>query len=161
MSEDPDLPAKVTYPMLEIQNLGDIDNQDARMVYAAGSGQDRFVDPSARRNAIDASNQGQKEVLDTAVISGLVKTLDTSNLVDSYIGDLLLGLDRIGRILFLFYWHNDKFKDRYGQQDLIELEDNLRNVFENLGELSLFLKQKTIEPAESNSSEVQLTDVMG
>jgi hypothetical protein len=60
----------------------------------------------------------------------------------------------------MYYWHNDKFKERYGQQDMIELEDNLRNVFENLGELTLFLKQKTIEPEEELSSEAELTDVV-
>jgi hypothetical protein len=159
-TDDPDLPAKVMYPMTEVQNIGEIDNSDSRDVYGRGA-DERFIDPASRQDAIDAANQGQKEVLDTAVITGLVKTLDTDNLVDSYIGDILLGLDRIGRILFLFYWHNEKFKDRYGQQDLIELEDNLRNVFENLGELSLFLKQKTIEPDEAESSEVELSDVIG
>jgi hypothetical protein len=158
--DDPDLGAKVMYPMIETQNIGEIDNASSRDAYG-NNANDRFIDPGARQNAIDAANQGQKEVLDTAVITGLVKTLDTDNLVDSYIGDLLLGLDRIGRILFLFYWHNEKFKDRYGQQDLIELEDNLRNVFENLGELALFLKQKTIEPEEADSSEVELSDVIG
>ena len=40
------------------------------------------------------------------------------------------------------------------------MEDNLRNVFKNLGELTLFLKQKTIEPDEADSSEVELTDVL-
>jgi hypothetical protein len=160
MTDDPDLSSKVMYPMVETQNIGEIDNQDARSTYSLGP-QDRYIDPAARQYAADAANQGQKEVLDTAVITGLVRTLDTDNLVDSYIGDLLLGLDRIGRILFMFYWHNEKFKDRYGQQDMIELEDNLRNVFENLGELSLFLKQKTIDPESPYSSEVELSDVIG
>ena len=46
----------------------------------------------------------------------------------------------------MFYWHNEEFKDRYGKQDLPELEDTLRNSFEILGDLVLFLKQKTIDP---------------
>lgn len=147
----------IQYSQTELQNIGRIDNQHNRQIYR----DDRYIDEGAKRYATDAAASGQKEILDTAVISGLVKTLDTDAAVDGYIGDLLLGLDRVGRILFMYYWHNDKFKDRYGQQDMAELEDNLRNVFKNLGELTLFLKQKTIEPDQADSSEVELTDVLG
>lgn len=146
----------IQYSQTELQNIGQIDNQHNRQIYR----DDRYIDEGAKRYATDAAASGQKEILDTAVISGLVKTLDTDSAVDGYIGDLLLGLDRVGRILFMYYWHNDKFKDRYGQQDMTELEDNLRNVFKNLGELTLFLKQKTIEPDQADSSEVELTDVL-
>jgi len=104
------------------------------------------MDMDATDRAQQAGEQGQKEVMDTSVISGLVKTMDVDTVVDNYIGDLMLGLDRVGRILFMFYWHWDKFKERYGQQDMPELEDNLKNVFDNMGDLTIFLKQKTIEP---------------
>lgn len=155
MGTEKGIMAPVMYPQTALQNLGNIDPYN-RQLYRDF----RYLDDNARDQANMASQQGQKEVLDTSVISGLVKTMDTDNAVDGYIGDLLLGLDRIGRILFMFYWHYDKFKERYGQQDLPELEDNLRNVFTNLGELTLFLKQKTIEPDKADSSEVQLTDVL-
>lgn len=120
----------------------------------------RYVDLNAKSQAVSAANQGQKEVLDTAIISGLIKTVDTDTRVDSYIGDLMLGLDRIGRILFMYYWHNEKFKDRYGQQDMSELEDSLKNTFKGLGELTLFLKQKTIEPELSQGAEAGLTETV-
>lgn len=146
----------VQYPQLNIQNLTPGDLSVNREFYR----DDRTIDESAKRFAQTAASQGQKEVLDTSVVSGLVHTMETDSLVDSYIGDLLLGLDRIGRILFMFYWHNEKFKDRYGQQDMVDLEDNLRSVFKSLGELSLFLKQKTIEPDKADSSEVELSEVL-
>ena len=85
------------------------------------------------------------EVFDTAMISGLVRSSDSSNLVDKYIGDLILGMDRIGRIQFLFLQHYDDFKERYGEEDMIELEDSLRNTFKSTGELILFLKQKAMD----------------
>jgi hypothetical protein len=151
------MPAPVQYPQTELQNLGNIDNHSNRDYYR----DDRYVDNQARQYASQAASLGQKEILDTAVIGGLVRTMDSDSAVDGYIGDMLLGLDRVGRILFMYYWHNDKFKERYGQQDMIELEDNLRNVFKNLGELTLFLKQKTIEPDKSDSSEVELSQVLG
>ena len=49
-------------------------------------------------------------------------------------------------ILFMFYWHNDKFQERYGKQEMTELESALRNTFKAVGDLILFLKKKSIEP---------------
>lgn len=141
------------YPMSQIQPLGTVGRSN-RYLYDPIYGADK-----AREFATNAAGQGQKEVLDTAVIAGLVDTLDVDNLIDKYIPDLLLALDRVGRILMLFYWHNTKFKERYGQQDLLEMEDNLRNVFKILGDLTLFLKQKTINP-EMADSEAKLDEVL-
>lgn len=119
------------------------------------------MDMDATFQAEQAAQQGQKEVLDTSVISGLVKVMDPDTVVDNYIGDLMLGLDRVGRILFMYYWHFDKFKERYGSQDMPELEDNLKNVFDNLGDLTIFLKQKTIEPDVSDAvSETELEQII-
>jgi hypothetical protein len=119
------------------------------------------MDMDSTYRAQQAAQQGQKEVLDTSVISGLVKSMDPNTVVDQYLGDLMLGLDRIGRIKFMYYWHFDKFKDRYGSQDMPELEDNLNNVFENLGDLTLFLKQKTIEPEVSDATgEAELEQIL-
>ena len=147
--------APVQYPMETIQNLTQNDSAGARDQYKDY----RYIDERARQQAGNASQLGQKEVLDTAVISGLVRTMDSDSAVDDYISDMLLGLDRVGRILFMYYWHNDKFQDRYGKQDMIELENNLRNVFKSLGELTLFLKQKTVSPDQHTDSESRLTEV--
>lgn len=150
------IPAPIQYPHMELQNLNDSMGHN-RELYK----DDRAMDEAVKQYAQDAAQTGQKEVLDTAVISGLVNTMDVDDAVDKYISDLLLGLDRVGRILFMYYWHYDQFKERYGQQDMTELEDNLRNVFKNLGELALFLKQKTIEPEMAEGTEAELTDVLG
>lgn len=103
-------------------------------------------DPMAMQAAQQAGQQGQKEIFDTAMISGLLKTVRQDSLVNKYMGDLLKALDRLGRILFMFYWHNEEFINRYGKSDAPELEDSLRNSFESLGDLCLFLKEKDVEP---------------
>jgi hypothetical protein len=102
-------------------------------------------DPKAMQAGQQAAQSGQKEVFDTSMISGLLKVVRQDGLVDRYLGDLMKALDKLGRILFLFYWHQDEFEDRYGKQDLPELEDTLRNAFEVLGDLVLFLKEKTVQ----------------
>lgn len=155
LSEEHGLNTPVMYPQQLSQNLSQNDNASAREEY-----RDKYVDDTAKTYANSAAELGQKEVLDTSVITGLVKTMDPDTMVDSYVGDMLLALDRIGRILFMFYWHYDKFKERYGQADMADLEDNLRNVFKNLGELTLFLKQKTVDPSRHETSEAGLTDVL-
>lgn len=102
-------------------------------------------DQNSMQVAQQAAQSGQKEVFDTAIISGMLKSVRQDALVDRYLGDLMKALDKIGRILFMFYWHQEEFEDRYGKQDLPELEDSLRNAFETLGDVTLFLKEKTVQ----------------
>jgi len=109
------------------------------------------------RTVVDAAQSGQKEVFDTAMIGSMLRAVRDDSLVDRYMGDLTKGLDKLGRILFMFYWHGDKFADRYGKSDMPELEDSLRNAFEMLGDVILFLKQKTIEAhPEDAAQEIDL-----
>lgn len=103
-------------------------------------------------NAVSqAAATGQKEVFDTSMIGSMLKAVRDDTMIDRYLPDLVKGLDRLARILFMFYWHQDRFAERYGKQDLPELEDSLRNTFESIGDVVLFLKQKTIEPYPEES----------
>lgn len=104
------------------------------------------LDQKDVRAVIDAAQSGQREVFDTAMIGAMLRTVRDDGMVDRYMGELTKGLDKLGRILFMFYWHGDRFAERYGKADMPELEDSLRNAFEMLGDVILFLKQKTIEP---------------
>ena len=104
----------------------------------------QMPDQGAVQVAQQAAQSGQKEVFDTAMISGMLKAVRQDSLVDRYLGDLMKALDKLGRILFMFYWHQEEFEDRYGKQDLPELEDSLRNAFEVLGDVCLFLKEKQV-----------------
>lgn len=103
-----------------------------------------YPDTQTSQVAQEAATKGQKEVFDTAMVSTMLKAVRQDALVDRYLGDLMKALDKLGRILFMFYWHGEEFEDRYGKQDLPELEDSLRNAFEVLGDVVLFLKEKTV-----------------
>ena len=112
------------------------------------------------QSVLDAANSGQREVFDTAMIGSMLRAVRDDSLVDRYMGELTKGLDKLGRILFMFYWHGDRFADRYGKSDMPELEDSLRNAFEMLGDVILFLKQKTIEPyPDTAAQDVDLSAV--
>jgi hypothetical protein len=111
---------------------------------------DPQLDKKPYQAAQNAAKTGQKEVFDTALISTLIKSVDSNRLIDKYISDLIMGMDRIGRIYFLYLQHNEDFEDRYGDDDILELEDNLRNTFKSVGDLIMFLKQKTVEDKPTN-----------
>jgi hypothetical protein len=118
------------------------------------------LDNNMINNVLNAAQTGQREVFDTAMIGTMLRAVRDDGLVDRYMGELTKGLDKLGRILFMFYWHGDRFADRYGKADMPELEDSLRNAFEMLGDVILFLKQKTIEPyPEEEAQDVDLGSV--
>ncbi len=133
----------------------------------APMGNRAYYNPDPRLDAKDndpwtlaqaAGQSGQKEVFDAGMIASLLKVVDSDALVDRYMGDMFLGMDRIGRILFLYYQHNDAFRERYGDEDQVKLEDGLRNTLKSIGDLILFLKQKTVEDnPDLAKSQVDLT----
>jgi hypothetical protein len=138
-------------PQVDFQNIQDLQSyQTDPELYNPNT----VPDPMALQEAQTASQEGQKEVFDTAMLSSMLKVVREDSLIDKYLPDLMKALDRLGRILFLFYWHGEEFEDRYGKQDMPELEDTLRNSFETMGDVTLFLKQKTVEPHGGAGGEV-------
>lgn len=100
--------------------------------------------------ANQAAQSGQKTIFDHSTILGLAKIYDVSNIIDMYLPEMFKALDRLGRILFLYYWKNDEFVDRYGVEDISNMEDLIRSVFKSYGDLILKLKQKSISTNVDN-----------
>ena len=116
------------------------------------SRQDQFAplpDPLQMQQLQRAAATGQKEVFDTAMLGSMARSVWRDSHIDSKQKDLLKALDSLGRLLFLYYWHGDEFAERYGETDMPELEDALRNSFESLGVLVLFLRQREVRPVLS------------
>ena len=131
-------------------------SQTDRQIYNPNT----MLDKKDIRAVVNAAQSGQREVFDTAMVGAMLRTVRDDGMVDRYMGELTKGLDKLGRILFMFYWHGDRFAERYGKADMPELEDSLRNAFEMLGDVILFLKQKTIEAyPEESASDVDLGPV--
>jgi hypothetical protein len=98
-----------------------------------------YPDPKAVQLATQAYQTGQKELFDTSVLGELLKVVDVEDATSRYIEDIIRAMDRVGRMLFLLYWHADDFADKYGKSSLLDLEERLRNTFETLGELSIMI----------------------
>lgn len=120
-----------------------------------GSGEAQ-MDPEAQQLAQDAAKLGQKNVFDKAAIGGLAKVYDTGAVVDSYLPEFIQAVDRLGRVMFLYYWKHNDFIDRYGTDDTIEMEDTLRNVFKMLGKLTLDLRQKAVGGGDASGADVDV-----
>lgn len=116
-------------------------------------------DAGTMQVAQQAAQSGQREVFDTAMLGSLLKAVREDNMIDRYLGDLMKGMDRLGRIYFQFLWHGEEFEDRYGKQDLPELEDGLRNAFEACGDVILVLKRKSVEPFAEQGTDIDLSSV--
>jgi hypothetical protein len=112
------------------------------------------MDSGAQDLAAQAGQLGQKHIFDHASIGGLAKVYDTGAVLDSYVPELMQSLDRLGRILFLYYWKNEDFAERYGSNDIVEMEDLIRSVFKSFGELVLQLRKKAIDKDDSNTVEM-------
>jgi hypothetical protein len=104
-----------------------------------------------------AASRNQKEVFDVSMFTGLIKTVSQNSLVERHLPALVRALDSFGQLLLSFYWHSSEFAERYGKNDLPELEDSLRKAFDAVGEVTLFLKEKTIE-SPFGKGEVDLDD---
>ena len=108
----------------------------------------------------EAANEGQKEVFDVSLLKQLITNVNTSDHIDSIVSQLIRGMDKVARLLFLFYWKGDEFKELYGPQDLPELEGGLRKAFETLGDIILFLKRKSSKPITySGAAPIDLSNI--
>lgn len=125
---------------------GDISRQSEE----EGSGEAEF-DEEAGQLAQEAAQLGQKHVFDKAAIGGLAKVYDTGAVIDSYIPEFIQAVDRLGRVLFLYYWKHNDFIERYGTDDVIEMEDSLRSCFKQLGKLTLDLKRKAVGNGDADA----------
>lgn len=121
-----------------------------------------YVDDGAFDTARQAEQSGAKDVFDASVMTSMLRNMRDDQLIDRFVPSLASALDATGRLLFQFYWHQEDFAERYGDRDMPELEDGLRNLFEALGDMTLKLKQKSVDPyPEDTDGGVDLTDIAG
>ncbi len=107
--------------------------------------EERELRPEALDAVTNAANTGLKEVIDTSILSSLAGTSRSLEKISDYLGDLIKAMDRVGKILFLYYWHGEEFIDQFGKTEVADLETKLQDVFNSTGDLVLFLKEKSVD----------------
>jgi hypothetical protein len=108
---------------------------------------DNQADPNYRRNvaeeAASRATLGIKEVLDVSVIKAMLSLADIGEVRRDLLSKMMTGMNAFGRMLFYFYYANEHFSERYGDADLKQLETQLRETFVEIGDVILFLREKT------------------
>ena len=89
-----------------------------------------------------SKEKGTSAMFEHGVVGSLVQTYDSMAMVDKYMPDLEQGLDKLGRLLFLFYWKPEDFSRAYGTDDQTQLENKLSSCFKSLGDLVIELLRK-------------------
>ena len=92
--------------------------------------------------AVQLAQDGQKEIFDTQTIGTLAKYTNSNDKIIEYVPTLVSALDKLGRMLFLAYWDTEKFEEMYGIDEMPELIELVKSVFNNLGDLVIFMKRK-------------------
>lgn len=115
------------------------------------------LDDGALKRIDDASKTDVKELFDTQLMTELAKSAYSVDKAKEYLPIIARALDRICRTLVMFYWHNEDFEEKYGKQNIPQLEDALKDNIQSLGSLITYLKDKTVqdEDFEDNEDELQ------
>lgn len=89
-----------------------------------------------------ASQSESGNIFEHGLVGSLVQTFDAISTVDRYIPELEDALDKLGRILFLFYWKPRDFEEAYGKDDMSNMENQIISNFKSFGEMVLDLVKK-------------------
>jgi hypothetical protein len=129
-------------PVMPKQRIGDRYSQET---------QDTIDQMQPRELYALSQEKGMPNLFEHGMVGSLVNTYDGAALIEKYIPALEDGLDRIGRILFLFYWKPEDFVKSFGSDDQDQLENKLVSNFKSFGALVLELMQKNQQRQSVNA----------
>ena len=107
---------------------------------------------AVKQQAQTASAKGNKELFDVGAFASVLRSVDPSTWFNKDIGHLMRAMDSLGRELMMVYYHYEDFQERYGRQEMPELEEGLRNAFNALGDITLFVRKKSVNPSMAGES---------
>jgi hypothetical protein len=103
--------------------------------------------------------------LDTASMLSLVRGINKDNLTSGtgrgLLPSLMGTMDEVGKTLIKINYKPDAFEERYGAEDMPELKSGLQNLFDQLGDTSIFLAEKRVDPFGIDDRDLNLGRVAG
>lgn len=103
--------------------------------------EDPFLVQPTPELALTASKM-DRNIFDASLLTSLAEVGDPSEEISSYIPDMELAVDKIGRLLFLLWWKYDDFRKSFSPSELVTMEGDLKNLLSKLGTVTLRLKKK-------------------
>jgi hypothetical protein len=101
-----------------------------------------------------AADLGDEQAFEATAIGSLAANADLKSIVGNYMPNLEEALDNLGRILMSIWIKEDELRTDFGEMDYIDLEEKLRNVFNNLGNLILRINQTAMTAPSQDEQEV-------
>ena len=98
---------------------------------------------NANQLAEVAKATGKRTLFEHGVIGMLSKTHGAYNIVEDYIPDFRVSLDRKGRIYFLFLWKPEEWHERYDNDELDDLGNLILGAFKQDGEMIMMLYKQS------------------
>jgi hypothetical protein len=105
-----------------------------------------------------AQETGDHDLMDVSSVASVVQGMDRDDLVGTELPIVMKCLDALGKLRIKFYYRPKAFEDRYGGRDMPELKTMLKTTFSDLGDLGIFLKEKTVDPFGADMREPSLDD---
>lgn len=141
-------------PLANIENKSSEDKPKETANAVSGNNEHNDILLTATPNMLAqiAEKTGNKNIFEHGILSTYAKTYDAANYISQFLPDLRQGLDKLGRLLFLYLWKPADFSVYYGSDDILELESMLTSNFRQLGELILDLTLRTKDERINNSS---------
>jgi len=99
------------------------------------------INPEMVDQAEGFQDQG---MFDTAAIAMLAAAPVLQDIVASYVPNLEKGVDNLGRVLLTLWMKEKETKAAVGDEQFISLEEKLRTVFKNLGDVVLSLSHNAV-----------------
>ena len=118
-------------------------------------------DPELGKTYRFSEETEDKDTFDASVLLSMARSTDLDASLQEYLKDITLAVDRLGRILFLMYYHMQEFNERYGDARVAELESTLKNAFRTTGRLLVFLQQTTSAKSFDNANSTTVIESEG
>lgn len=99
------------------------------------------INPQFLEQAADLQDTG---AFDAAAIASMSQSPSFRDVVVDYVPTLERALDNLGRVLLTMWMQESELKERFGDEEYSDLEDNTRAVFEGLGRLVLQMNRNAI-----------------
>jgi len=110
------------------------------------------INPSMVDQAADFQDAG---MFDTAAIAMLAAAPVLQDIVASYVPNMEKAVDNLGRVLLTLWMRERETKEALGDEEFIGLEDKLRTVFKNMGDVVLALSHNAMA-VQSDADKAQM-----
>lgn len=92
-----------------------------------------------------AAETGRRELFDTAALAALIKHTSIRRMLEEVTPRVSKCVSDLADMLAHLYWNVDEWTEQFGESEVGPLEDQMRDLFDGLGELYLTLQEKRVD----------------